>query len=212
MMIFPLDISGRGIRRILGTTARPYVVLGRSRSLGRRKAFQPAYSAEAAQLLLDAQQPVVLGDALAAGRRAGLDLAGARRDDEVGDGRVLGLAAAMADDRRPAGLLRHLDAVQRLGERADLVELDQDGVRGALADALRQALRVGDEEVVADELHVAAELGVELPPAGPVVLRQAVLDADDGVLGAPALPVRDHLLAGQRAPFLREDVLLRSAS
>ena len=56
--------------------------------------------------------------------------------------------------------VRHGDGVQRLGQRADLVELDEDGVGGALADALGQALRVRDEEVVAHELHVAAELGV----------------------------------------------------
>ena len=188
---------------VSGTGLEPYVRLELLPQLGQAEGVPACILGGSAQLLLDAQQSVVLRDALAAGGRAGLDLAGARRDDEVGDGRVFGLAAAMADDRRPAGLLRHRDGVQRLGQGADLVELDQDGVRGALADALGQALRVGDEEVVADELDVAAELGVELPPAGPVVLRQAVLDADDGVLGAPALPVGDQLLAAQGAPFFR---------
>ena len=80
-------------------------------------------------------------------------------------------------DGRPAGARGHLDGVQRLGERADLVELDEDGVGRALLDALGEALDVGDEEVVADDLDAVAELvGHELP-AVPVVLGQAVLDA-----------------------------------
>src|SRR5512132_4218435 len=48
-----------------------------------------------AKLLLDAQQLVVLRDAIRPARRAGLDLAGARRDGEVGDEGVLGLARAV---------------------------------------------------------------------------------------------------------------------
>ena len=48
-----------------------------------------------AEVLLDAQELVVLRDAIAARGRAGLDLAAAGRDREVGDRRVLGLAAAV---------------------------------------------------------------------------------------------------------------------
>ena len=47
---------------------------------------------------------------------------------------------------------------------------------------LRQALGVGDEEVVADDLDLVAELVGQELPAVPVVLGQAVLDGDDGVL------------------------------
>ena len=59
----------------------------------RPKRRAPGYTRAVAELRLDPQQPVVLGDALGARRRAGLDLAGAGGDGEVGDGRVLGLAA-----------------------------------------------------------------------------------------------------------------------
>ena len=51
-----------------------------------------------AQNLFDPQQLVVLGHAVGPRGRAGLDLAGAQRHGQVGDGRVLGLAAAMAGD------------------------------------------------------------------------------------------------------------------
>ena len=94
-----------------------------------------------AELAFDPQQPVVLGDPLRARRRPGLDLARAHRDDEVGDRRVLGLARAMRDDRGPAAPPRQLDRLDRLGQRPDLVELDQDGVRGVGLDRRGRSAR-----------------------------------------------------------------------
>src|SRR3546814_6218890 len=102
-------------------------------------------------------------------------------DGEVGDGGVLGLAGAVRHHRRVGGGVRHLHRLQGLAEGADLVHLDQDGVGDALADALGEALRVGDEDVVADELHLAAEALGERRPAVPIVLAHAVLDGEDGV-------------------------------
>ena len=50
------------------------------------------------KLLLDPQKLVVLGDPLGAGRRAGLDLADAGPDRQIGDRGVLGLARAVRHD------------------------------------------------------------------------------------------------------------------
>src|SRR6266581_6217979 len=47
------------------------------------------------EILLDAQQLVVLGDAVGAGQRAGLDLHGVEAHGDVGDGAVLGFAGAV---------------------------------------------------------------------------------------------------------------------
>ena len=68
----------------------------------RGNALQPGIRRLGAQLLLDAQQLVVLRDAVRARGRARLDLPGAERDREVGDRRVLGLARAVRHDRRVA--------------------------------------------------------------------------------------------------------------
>ena len=69
----------------------------------RRVARLQAEASGAAELFFDAQEVVVLGDALGARRRAGLDLAAAGGHGQVGDERVLGLAGAMRDDRASAG-------------------------------------------------------------------------------------------------------------
>src|SRR6476620_2424998 len=116
------------------------------------------------ELLLDAQQLVVLGDALGARGGAGLDLAAVGGDGEVGDGDVLGLPRAVAHHAAVAVAVGQVDRVEGFGERADLVDLDQQRVRGAGGDAAAEPLGVGDEQVVADDLHLAAEaLGHGLP-------------------------------------------------
>src|SRR6476660_2415731 len=109
------------------------------------------------ELLLDAQQLVVLGDALGARGGAGLDLAAVGGDGEVGDGDVLGLPRAVAHHAAVAVAVGQVDRVEGLGEGADLVDLDEQGVGRARVDAALQAHRVGDEQVVADDLHAVAE-------------------------------------------------------
>ena len=59
----------------------------------------------AAQLLLDAQQLVVLCHTLGAAGGAGLDLAGVQSHGQVGDGGVLSLAGAVRADGGIAGLV-----------------------------------------------------------------------------------------------------------
>ena len=58
----------------------------------------------------------------------------------------------MRDDGRVAGALGHVDGIERLGERADLIDLDEDGIGDAPGDALGQTLRIGYEKVIADQL------------------------------------------------------------
>src|SRR5207247_8310753 len=98
-----------------------------------------------AALLVDAQELVVLREPLAARRRARLDLTDAGRDREVGDEGVVGLAAAMRDHRSVSRAPRALDGVERLGERPDLVQLDEHGVGDAALDAAPDPLDVGVE-------------------------------------------------------------------
>ena len=139
-----------------------------------------------AQLLLDAEQLVVLCNTLGTAGSTGLDLAGVQSNSQVGDGGVLGLAGTVRGDSSVASLVSHLDGLQGLGDGADLVQLNQDSVAAAQGDALGQTLGVGDEQVVANQLDLAAQLAGQLLPALPVLFIQAVLDGDDGVL-LPAL-------------------------
>src|SRR5205807_5775309 len=72
------------------------------------KRFPPEVEGGIVQLLVDAEEAVILGDALAAGGSAGLDLARVRADHDIGDRRVLGLAAPVGDHRGETGPLGHL--------------------------------------------------------------------------------------------------------
>src|SRR5690606_7480757 len=132
--------------------------------------------------LLDAQQLVVLRDTLGAGGRAGLDLSAADGDGEIGDGGVLGLAGPVAPHRLVAVAVREGAGVEGGGEGAGLRDLPEQRVRGARGDAVLEARRVGDAQVVADELDPVADLLGERDPALPVVLAERILDGDQRVL------------------------------
>ena len=90
----------------------------------------------------------------------------------------------------------HLDGVERLGERAYLVDLDENGVACAHLDALGKEVYVGHEEVVAHQLAAVADGGSELHPVVPVVLVESVLYGVDGILGYQLLKIL-YLLVGR---------------
>ena len=113
----------------------------------------------------------------------------------------------MRDDRAVAGLPRQGDRVQRLSQRADLVDLDQDRVGDAAGDALLQARDVRDEEIVANELDPVPDRIGQMLPAIPVVFRHPVLDRDDRIAGAPVLIELDERRRIERSPFALELVL-----
>jgi len=121
------------------------------------ESVEAGISHRVAEVFLDAQQLVVLGDAIRARERTGLDLHGIEADGNVGNGRILGFAGAMRDHRRIAGAFGHLNRSKGFGQGADLVDLDQDRIGDALLNTLLEDLRVGDENVITDDLHCLAQ-------------------------------------------------------
>ena len=89
--------------------------------------------------------------------------------------------------------MRHVGGVERLRESPDLVHLPKERVRGTGLEPDPQALGVGDEEVIADDLD-AARLG-ELSEALEVALVERVLDRDDVELADELLVELDHPVA-----------------
>ena len=105
--------------------------------------------------------------------------------------------------------MRHLDRGQRLGERADLVDLDQDRIGEAVLDALRKPDDVGHEQVVADELALLSDEVGDSLPAFEIVLRHAVLDRHDWVAANEVGEVFRLLLAGAGFSFSLIDIFAR---
>ncbi len=99
---------------------------------------------------------------------------------------------------------RDLDRLQRLGQRPDLVHLDENCVPHALCDPSPKELLVRHEEVVADELDRAAQLLGQRAPLVPGVLVEAVLDRDERIALRQRGVEVDHRLGLERAPLARE--------
>src|ERR1051325_2857427 len=117
--------------RFLLAIARRLVLLLRAALLYLVKGAAARITSGPAQVFFDAEELVVFGYAVGAREAAGLDLPGVCRHGEVCDERVFGLARAMRDDGCATARARKLYAVERLRQRADLVDLDENGVGDA---------------------------------------------------------------------------------
>src|SRR5664280_2054395 len=104
----------------------------------------------------------------------------------------------MADHAAVAAAVRYVHGVQGLGQGADLVEIDQQRVGAALSDALQQPLRVGDEQVVADDLDARSQLVGQPLPAVPVALVERIFEGDDRVRRDQLVVVCGHLFGRPR--------------
>src|SRR5215468_9221623 len=112
----------------------------------------PAITRLRSEFLFDAQKLVVFRSAVGAGQRAGLDLPAIGRDREVRNCGVLGLARTVRDHATVSRLVGHFDRSERLGKRADLIDLDQDRVAEPTLDALGKTSDISDKQIVADQL------------------------------------------------------------
>ena len=84
----------------------------------RRRLPEGAFAGELggfAELFFDAEELIVLGDAVGAAGRAGLDLTRAGRYRQIGDEGILRFAGTMRDHGRVTGGRGHLHRRQRLG-------------------------------------------------------------------------------------------------
>ncbi|GBE58766.1 phosphopyruvate hydratase, putative [Babesia ovata] len=154
------------------------------------------------KLLLNADQLVVLGVALAAAWGTSFDLASAEGDDKVGNEGVLSLAGPVGNHHTPAVGVTQKAGVDGLGDRSDLVHLQQKSVASLLGEGGLDTLGVGDKQVVTNNLHSRADLGRQHLVRLPVVLVEGVLNGDNGVLLAKLLVVGDHFGARLQARLL----------
>src|ERR1017187_10088921 len=175
-------------------------MMARIRKLGSAQLMErlePWVAGDITKVFLDAQKLIVLGDPVRARQRSRLDLTGVGADRDVGDEAVLGLARAMRNDGRVTREHGHADGREGLRQGPDLVDLDQNRISDSFSDALFENPGVGDEQIVADELHFLAELVGKQLPTVPVVLGHAILDRYDRIFVDPGRKVIDHLRARQ---------------
>lgn len=146
------------------------------------------------KLLFNAENLVELGQALRTGRGTSLDLTGTDTDGNVSNGDIFGLARSVRDHDTPAIGVGVLGSLDRLGQCADLVDLEEEGIAGLELNGLLDADGVGDGQVITDNLDV---LGlVKVAPGLPVILSKGVLNADNGVLLAEVGVHGGKLLVG----------------
>src|SRR5262245_58998574 len=149
-----IEIAGTSLAMTVLSLASGAKSMGGGQPLDDRS---PAVPCLRPQFLLNAQKLIVFRSAIRAGERSCLDLSTTRGDCEIRDGRILGFTGSMRHDTTIGRLVGHLDRRERLRQRPDLVDLDQDRIAEPSSDPFGEPTHIGDEEVVANELAARAE-------------------------------------------------------
>ena len=141
--------------------------------------------------------------------RLGTNLPSLETDGEVGNVHRLSLSGSVRGHNTPTVGLRELDSLDGLGDGTDLVDLQEQGVARLLLDGSLDSLRVGDGQVITNDLDLGRL--VEVGPSLPVVLGEWVLDGADVVLFAVAVVELGELLTSEPLGRVRVGVLEQSA-
>jgi hypothetical protein len=113
-----------------------------------RPEFFAGEDSAAAQLLLDAQDLVELGETLASCGGTGLDLSAPDADDDIGDGHVFRFAGAVRHHDAPSSGEGIFGGLNSFGDGADLVDFEEEGIAGLELDGLFDERGVGDSQVI----------------------------------------------------------------
>lgn len=92
--------------------------------------FLPSIDSLVAQFLLDAEDLVEFGKPLASARSSRFDLPATKTDSNVSDSNVFGLSRTMRHHDAPSSTKSVLGGLNCFGDRADLVNLQQQSVAG----------------------------------------------------------------------------------
>ena len=90
-----------------------------------------------------------------------------------------------------------LNRADGFGKRSDLVYFDQNAIGNRFVDSALQASRVGDKQIVADQLNLVADLLSQQFPSVPVIFVKTVFDTTDWVLAGPVGQEVNHVAAAQ---------------
>lgn len=101
-----------------------------------------------AKFLLDSQDLVHLGNTLGTGRSTSLDLSSSKTHSDVGNSDILGLARSVRDHDAPTCSVGVFCRLDRFGECADLVYLQQQGVARLELDCFLNADWIGDGQII----------------------------------------------------------------
>ena len=146
----------------------------------------------------DLQEPVVFGDALAAGGGAGLEVAAAGADGEVGDEGVFGLAGAVGDELPVPGW-RQIAIACRVSVTVPIwLSLISAALPMPRSMALVMMAGLVQKMSSPTSSMVGAEAGGQRDPAVVVVLAEAVLDQVHGELAGDGRVPVGHAGAGQQ--------------
>src|SRR6266478_2103718 len=112
----------------------------------------------------------------------------------------------MRDYSGEGSTFRHLNGCERLRQRTNLIELNQDRISRMFLNTAFETRRIRHEQIIAYQLDAITQALAQVRPALPIILGKAIFDSDNWVLVNPLLIEVHHLAGSQGATLSRQDI------
>jgi len=102
-------------------------------------------------------------------------------------------------DRAVTGAVCDVDCIERLAERADLIDFDEDRVGATFGNASAQELGVRDKQVIANDLNLGTKQSGHRLPTSPITFGESIFNRSNRPASAPFFPHANHFVAADDA-------------
>jgi len=113
----------------------------------------------------------------------------------------------MGDNGRPAVSLHQIYRLNRFRQGANLVHFAQQAVGRLALKSCLNAIDVGHQQIVTDDLNPVSQLFHHQRPTVPIILVEPIFNRNNGILIAPVYVKVDHLRTAQHLAFRFQMIL-----
>jgi len=124
---------------------------------------------------------IIFGKSIRSARSSTFDLTGSKTANEITDEVILGLTTSVRNHDTPSSFLRHITSLDTFGDGSDLVNFKEKGIAHFLIDTFLYSLRVGNEQVITDDLDLITHHSGHLGIGGKIILIKWIFNGNDWI-------------------------------
>jgi len=101
----------------------------------------------------------------------------------------------MAYNSCPTGFMSHIYSINGLGNGSDLIQFNQHTIGYVIFNAFGNNCRIGNENIIANNLNFIAQFGIHFFPSAPVIFCQAIFNRANRIFGKHTFVIFNHSVA-----------------
>jgi len=149
------------------------------------------------EFFFNSKNLIIFRKSIGSARSSTLDLTSSKSTNKITDEVVFGLATSMRNHDTPSSFLRHITSFDTLGDGSDLINFKEEGIAHFLIDTFLYSLRVGNKQVITDNLNIFTHHCCHLGVSGKIILIEWIFNRYDWVFVTEFFIKSDGLILGE---------------